>query len=97
MFGFWAAKELQALEANVEPLLEDDQFRKELTMVLLAGLKRLDYPQSFQLLEKESGLQLPEPFRDDFKEFVRQGRFDQALGRGYFQDNHFGISGGERM
>lgn len=81
MFGFWAAKDLSTLEGDLSFLFKDSEFQRELTLILLAGLQRLGYDKSRESLEQESGLKLPGSFGKDFREFVLQGRFDQALGK----------------
>ena len=75
------AKEISQIDGNIEKILENSEFKKELVMVLLSGLRRMGFRESQQQLEKESGVSLPSGLSEEFKEFVLQGRFDQALGR----------------
>lgn len=80
MNGLNKAEELSQIEGNIEAFLKNDEFRKELVFVLLSGLRRFGFTKSLKLLEEESGLALPSGFSAEFKDFVLQGRFDQALG-----------------
>ena len=80
MLGFWTTKELCELEGNLSLLFSNPQFKDELTLILLSGLSQLGFNKTKSALEEESGMKLPTAFGNDFKEFVMQGRFDQALG-----------------
>jgi ribonuclease HIII len=81
MNGLNKAREIAEIETNIQEFLKNEEFRKELTIVLLSGLRRFGFTKSMETLEQESGLRLPSGFSPEFKEFVLQGRFDQALGK----------------
>ena len=80
MIGYCAGKDLEKLESNLDSILDNEELQKELTVIMLSGLKRLGFKKSLKSLEVESGIELPRPFGEDFREYVLQGRFDQAIG-----------------
>ena len=80
MNTFNQASELSQIETNIHSILQNKPFRHELITLLLSGLRTFGFKASLHQLEQESGVKLPSGFSDEFKEFVLQGRFDQALG-----------------
>ena len=80
MKGFNRAKEIAKIDSNLQDILKNKVFRREAILLLLSGLKTLGFTESLSCLEKESGIHLPLGFGEEFKEYVLQGRFDQALG-----------------
>jgi hypothetical protein len=80
MNGFNRAKEISEIEGNLQNIIQNEDFRKEVLLMLLSGLKTFGFKESLSCLEKESGVALPLGFSEQFKEFVLQGSFDEALG-----------------
>jgi hypothetical protein len=82
MNGFNRAQELTKIDSYIQDILKKKNFRREAILLLLSGLRTLGFKESLSCLQKESGIHLPSGFAEEFKEFVLQGRFDQALGKG---------------
>lgn len=69
---YWSQREVDFLRSESQSIFFKNQdYRKELTHFLLAGLKCLGYEKSYEALEEESKQQIQFVFPPKFKELLQ--------------------------